>query len=209
MDALNIKSATVIGHDWGARLGYTLAALWPERVQWLAALAVPYETGVPSGAQLSYRQQQAYWYQWFFASERGREALQENRRELCRYLWRTWSPTWEFSDADFASMAASWDNPDWVDITLHSYRVRWGNAKIDPRYAKWEEKLKKHPAIQVPTVQLFGAEDGCVLPESITDQAASFPAGYRCEVVPGAGHCIPRERPDAVTALLLGGAAAV
>ena len=126
------------------------------------------------------------------------------RRELCHYLWQTWSPTWQFNEAEFAATAASWDNPDWVEITLHSYRVRWGSASTDLRYAAWEEQLNQHPVINVPTLHLHGAADGCSLPESAADQSASFAAGYSRQFVPGAGHFIPRERPDAIIAAMLG-----
>ena len=98
--------------------------------------------------------------------------------------------------------AAAWDNPDWVDVTLHSYRVRWGNAPKDPRYAAWEARLEKHPAITVPPVLLHGEEDGATLVGSTRGQERSFGAGYRREVLPGVGHFVPRERPAAVVAAL-------
>lgn len=200
LDALGIERAVVVGHDWGARLSYVLAALWPERVERLVTIAVPYQNGIPSGAEMNYSQQHAYWYHWFFASERGREALQGNRRELCRYLWRTWAPSWNFSDAELKATAASWDNPDWVDITLHSYRVRWGNAPQDPRFAELEARMRKNPRIPMPTVQLHGDEDGASLADAATaeEQAKSFPGGFRREILPGVGHFVPRERPEAI-----------
>ncbi len=200
LDGLGIERATVVGHDWGARIAYVLAALWPKRVERLVTVSVPYQTGIPSGAEMNYRQGHAYWYQWFFASDRGREALQGNRRELCRYLWRTWAPGWNFSEAEFEATAAAWDNPDWVEITLHSYRVRWGNAPQDPRFAELEARLKKHPIIEMPTVQLHGADDGASLADAATaeEQAKSFAGGFRREILPGVGHFVPRERPGAI-----------
>ena len=204
LDALGIERAIVVGHDWGARAGYYLAALWPERVERLVAISVPYETGVPHGSQLDYRQQHALWYQWFFASERAREALRDNRNNLCRYLWQTWSPTWRFTEDEFASTAGSWCNADWLDVTLHSYRVRWGNAPQDPRYAKWEERMVRHPTITVPTVHLHGGADGCSLANALPDQRGSFSGGYRREIIPDVGHFLPRESPEVVVQTILG-----
>jgi len=207
LDALKIEKAIVCGHDWGARCGYVLAALWPQRVSRLVACSVEYLTGIPNGSQLNYEQQRAYWYQWFFASERGREALRDNRRGLCRMLWKTWSPTWSFTDAQFEEAARAWDNPDWVDITLHSYRVRWGNAPIDARYAELEAKWASHPPIAAPTIHLHGAAEGVTLASALVDQRSSFTGGYRRELLPNVGHFIPRERPDAVVAAILSGEA--
>jgi len=167
------------------------------------AISVEYQTGITPGSRLDYRQQQAYWYQWFFASERGREALTDNRRGLCRELWRMWSPTWSFEDEAFSETAASWDNPDWVDVTLHYYRVRWGHAAITPRYAELEDRMKGRPTITVPTVHLHGQADACVLASSLTDQSSLFTAGYRRELLPGVGHFVPRERPEAVVAAIV------
>ena len=177
--------------------------MWTEEVERLVALAVAYETGVPPGSTLKFPQQQAYWYQWFFASERAREALTDNRETLCRYLWQTWSPNWRFTEEEFALTAGSWYNPDWVDITLHSYRVRWGNAAQDPRYLKLEERLKRHPTIPVPTVHLHGGADGCTLPDLLEDQSASFSDGYRRQIVPEAGHFLPRECPELIVQTVL------
>ena len=173
LDALNIGRAIVVGHDWGGRAGYAMAALWPERVARLVALSVEYETGVTPGFRLNYVQQRALWYQWFFASERGREALADNRRGLCRDLWAMWSPTWAFGEATFGRAAAAWDNPDWVDITLHSYRSRWGNAPADPRYANLDAELNSRPMIAVPTSGARAIQDRIAVAISRLDQAPS------------------------------------
>jgi len=203
LDSLELERVTVVGHDWGARIAYTLAALWPERVERLITLANIYETGMTPGSQLNYSQQQAFWYQWFFGSERGREALQDNSRELCQYLWKTWSPAWDFTPEEFARTAASWDNPDWVEITLHSYRVRWGNAPIDPQWVEKEERLKEHPPIFAPTIHFQGEIDGAVLADALKDQSASYVGPYRSHILPGVGHFIQRERPEVVLDTLL------
>ncbi len=205
LDALGIERVTVLGHDWGARTGYALAALWPERVEKLFALAVGYETGVKPGWQIPPAQGHAYWYQWFWHTERGREALERNHLEVCRYLWQTWAPHMEFSDAEFAATAAAWDNPDWVEMTLHSYRVRWGAAPKDARYDALEARLDPHPLITVPTVVLHGEEDGASLVGSSAGQEHSFTGGYHRRVLPGVGHFTQRERPQAVLQAVLEG----
>ena len=204
LDVMGIQKATVIGHDWGARAAYAFAALWPERVERLVGLASPYETGIKPGSQLNYDQGKAYWYQWFFGSERGREALQDNRRALCRHCWQHWSPTWKFTEEEFTTTAASWDNPDWVEITLHSYRMRWGNAPKDARSKAWEAELEKHPTIKVPTVQMHGALDGATLAGAVEGQAKCFSGSFEQKILPGAGHFIPREAPAAVVEAISG-----
>ncbi len=204
LGALGIKKAVVAGHDWGAGAAYVLAALFPERVERLVAMSSPYMVKVTPGSELDYAQQRFYWYQWFLGSERGREALQDNRREFCRFLWRTWSPTWKFTEAEFDATAPSWDNPDFVDVVLHFYRVRWGNAPKDPHYARLDAKLEKSPEITVPTFMLHGGAEECSLPASTANQAKLFPGGYHRQVLPGIGHFIPHEDPQAVLDVLLG-----
>ena len=203
LDALELEKVTFVGHDWGARAGYALAALWPQRVQKLVTLAAGYETGIKPGQEIEPKQAHAYWYQWLFNTQQGREALKNNRQELCRYLWRVWAPDWKFGAEEFEATAASWQNPDWVEITLHSYRVRWGNAPKDPRYAELEERLEKHPKIEVPTVLLHGENDGASLVDSSAGQENSFGAAYRRQVLPGVGHFVQRESPQSVIEAVL------
>ena len=196
LDHLGIDKVVLVGHDWGARAAYVLAALWPARVERLVAMAVGYETGTKTGQELDIDQVRAYWYQWFFHSERGREMLQNNRREFCRYLWHLWSPAWQFTEETFERTAASWDNPDWVEVVLHSYRFRWGAADPDPRYAALEEKLQPQPIISVPTLVLHGEQDGAALVASSEGKEQFFSGLYERRVLPGVGHYIPRERPQ-------------
>ena len=203
LDALHIKKVLLVGHDWGAGIGYVFAALWPERVERLVAMSSPYLPKVTPGSELDYGQQRLYWYQWFMGSERGREALQDNRREYCRFLWRTWSPTWKFTEGEFDVTAPSWDNPDFVDVVLHFYRVRWGNAPKDPHYAKLDARIAAHPEITVPTTLLHGGAEECSLPASTANQARLFPGGYHRQVLPGIGHFVPREQPDAAVRAIL------
>ena len=200
LDHLGIDKVVLVGHDWGARAAYLLAALWPERIERLVAISVGYETGIKPGNEISVEQIQAYWYQWFFHSERGREALQNNRREFCRYIWRLWSPTWRFDDDTFARTAESWDNPDWVEVVLHSYRFRWGAAAPDPRYAALEQRLTPQPTITVPTTVLHGELDGASLVASSEGKEQFFSGPYQRRVLPGVGHYVPREAPDAIVA---------
>ena len=205
LDHLGIGKVVLVGHDWGARAGYLLAALWPERVERLVALATGYETGIKPGNEISVDQIHAYWYQWFFHSERGHEALKGNRREFCRYIWHAWSPTMQFSEADFARTAASWDNPDWVDVVLHSYCFRWGAAPPDPRYEALENRLKPQPKISVPTTVLHGELDGASLVASSEGKEQYFTGRYERRVLPGVGHYIPREAPSAIVDAVLNG----
>jgi len=148
-------------------------------------------------------QERAYWYQWYFNTERGRRGLQENRREICRLLWREWSPTWRFDDATFDRTAQSFENPDFVDVVIHSYRHRYGNAPGEPRFDALERRLAERPPIEVPTIVLHGAEDTVDPPHRSESHLARFPAGTARRVVAGAGHFLPRERPAAVAEAIL------
>jgi pimeloyl-ACP methyl ester carboxylesterase len=197
LDALHLERVLLVGHDWGARAAYGVAALAPDRLLGLLACSVGYGTNAP-GQQLSFDQARAYWYQWYFALERGREALARDRRDFVRRTWSLWSPSWRFSDAEFDASAPSFDNPDWIDVTVHSYRHRWGEAPADARYADLERRLAAPAPVAVPTVMLHGAEDGATLPESSAGKERFFTAGYRREVLPGKGHFLPREAPEAV-----------
>lgn len=200
LDALGIARCTLVGHDWGARAGYGVAILAPERIAALVALSVGYGTNVP-GQALSYAQAQAYWYQWFFATARGEAALRDDPAALCRHLWRTWSPSWRFSEAEYERTAASFAAPDFAAIVTHSYRHRWGFATADandPNAVADGGRLAAIPPIAVPTLVLHGDEDGATLLEATEGRAASFAAHYERVVVRGAGHFVQREAPQAV-----------
>src|SRR2546422_452712 len=147
--------------------------------------------------------ERAYWYQWYFNTERGRMGLERNRREICRLLWQEWSPGWRFDDATFDRTAASFDNPDFVPVVIHSYRVRHGNAPSDPRFGEIERRLSARPPISVPTMILHGAEDTVGPPGRSEGELSRFPAGTERRVVPGVGHFMPREDPEAVVDALL------
>jgi pimeloyl-ACP methyl ester carboxylesterase len=196
-DALGLAQFHFIGHDWGARAGYALAVLAPDRLLTLTALAVAYGTNV-SSQRIDVHQLRAYWYQWYFATPRGEAALRTERAEFCRDLWRTWSPGWQFDPAEYAATAAAFDNPDFVDIVLHSYRVRWGFARGDRAFAADAARLEQIPPIAVPTVVLMGGDDGATLPHSAAGKEHLFTAGYALHVVPNCGHFLQREQPRAV-----------
>jgi len=196
-DALNLERYLLVGHDWGARAAYIAAALTPARVRGLLALSVGYATSTPS-AEISVEQAQAYWYQWYFGVERGRQALTADRRAFCKHLWKVWAPSWRFDEQEFIETAVSFDNPDFVDVAIHSYRHRWGYAPDDPRYAEVQQLTAENPPVAVPTVMLHGDEDGATRPETSAGKERYFTRGYRREIVTGVGHFIQREKPEVV-----------
>jgi pimeloyl-ACP methyl ester carboxylesterase len=199
MDALGIRSAGLAGYDWGGRAACIAAILAPERVRALVTIGgynVQDTLAPPRPA--STVQERAYWYQWYFNTERGRVGLAQNRREICRLLWRDWSPSYKFDDATFERTAASFDNPDFVDIVIHSYRHRHGNAPGDSRFDEIERRLAKRPPITVPTIVLHGGDDGVSVSRWSERELSLFPAGTPRHVVAGAGHFLPREQPGAV-----------
>ncbi len=200
-DALGLERFHLVGHDWGARASYALAVLAPHRLLTLTALAVAYGTNV-GAQQLGVEQLRAYWYQWYFATPRGAAALRDDRAAFCRDLWRTWSPGWHFADREYAATAASFENPEFVEIVLHSYRVRWGFAATDPAYASETALLDRLPPVEVPTRVLMGSDDGATLPASAAGKEQYFRAGYELKIVPQCGHFLQREQPATVLAAI-------
>ena len=204
MDALGIDRALLAGYDWGGRAACVVAALWPERVRGLVTISgYNIQDITMAGAPSDPMQEQRYWYQWYFHTARGRAGLAKNRRELSRLLWQLWSPNWQFNDATFEATAASFDNPDFVDVTIQSYRHRYGNAPGDPAYDDLERRLAAQPPIAAPTVVLHGECDGVGPPEQSADAARHFSGPYERKVVPVAGHFLSREAPQAVVDALL------
>jgi pimeloyl-ACP methyl ester carboxylesterase len=199
MDALGISQALLAGYDWGGRGACVAAALWPERVRGLVSINGYNIQHIPTaGRPGTAAQEHRHWYQWYFHTERGRAGLQENRRDISRLLWRLWSPNWQFDEATFAATAESFDNPDFVDVTIQSYRHRYGNAPGDPTFEPLERRLAERPSITVPTIVLHGACDGVGPPEQSEGHSAHFTARYERRVIPVAGHFLSRETPDAV-----------
>jgi pimeloyl-ACP methyl ester carboxylesterase len=204
MDALGLDRVGLAGYDWGGRAACITAILAPERVRALVTIGgynVQNTLAAPHPA--SAEEERAHWYQWYFNTERGRVGLEQHRREICRLLWQEWSPTWRFDDATFDRTAASFDNPDFVPIVIHSYRHRHGNAPSDPRFEAVERHLATRPPITVPMIVLHGAVDAVSPPHRSEGHMALFPAGTARHVVAGAGHFMPREQPRAVVDALL------
>jgi pimeloyl-ACP methyl ester carboxylesterase len=143
------------------------------------------------------------WYQFYFQLERGRAGLAANRRGIARILWQQWSPNWHFDDATLERTAAAHDNPDYVDVVIHSYRHRFGLAEGDPRYADLQRRLAALPAISVPTITLDGDADGIALPTDGTASAAKFTGRRIHHLIPRAGHNLPQEEPEAFAAAVM------
>jgi pimeloyl-ACP methyl ester carboxylesterase len=166
MDALGIRRAVFAGYDWGGRAGCVGAALWPDRCIGLVSVnSYNIQDIARAMAPMKPEREVALWYQYYFQLERGRAGLAANRREIAKVLWRQWSPNWNFDDATFERSATAFDNPDYVEVVIHSYRHRFGLAEGDPRYAEVERRLAAQPAISVPAITLDGAGDG-VFPAS-------------------------------------------
>ncbi|WP_372824645.1 alpha/beta fold hydrolase [Polaromonas sp.] len=208
MDALKIERAVLAGYDWGGRAACVVAALWPERCAGLVSfnsyniqnIARAMEPDTPAN-------EHSLWYQYYFHSERGRAGLSKDRRALIRLLWKLWSPTWAFDDATFERSAAAFDNTDFVDVVIQSYRHRFDLAPGDPAYAEIERRLATQPAITVPTITFDGADDGVRPPAPAAAHAHRFTGPRSHRVVPGVGHNMPQEVPrvfaDAVLELVL------
>jgi pimeloyl-ACP methyl ester carboxylesterase len=205
MDALGIPRASLAGYDWGGRACCVVSALWPERVVRLVTVGgYNIQNIAVSGRPASADREMRHWYQWYFNTERGRTGLAENRHEICRLLWRLWSPNWAFDDATYARTGPSFDNPDFVDVVIHSYRHRHRAAPGDPALAAIEARLATQPTIGVPTVNLEGACDGVDPTEPEDRDARHFTGHYRRAIVPVAGHFLPREAPEAFVEALVG-----
>lgn len=199
MDALGLEQAVLAGYDWGGRAACIVAALWPQRATGLVTVGGYNiqniaEAAKPGSPATEYRR----WYQWYFHTERGRTGLAANRGPLCRLLWELWSPNYRFDDATYKQTAASFDNPDFVDIVIQSYRHRYGVAPGDPALDTIEAQLARQPPITVPTIALQGEADGVSPPDRTERAARHFSGPYQSLIIPRAGHFLPREAPEAV-----------
>jgi pimeloyl-ACP methyl ester carboxylesterase len=198
MDALHIDQAILAGFDWGARSANAVAALWPERCTALVSVS-GYLIGSQAASQapLPPRAEHAWWYQYYFATERGRAGYGKYRREFSKFIWQLASPMWAFDDATFARTAAAFDNPDHVTIVIHNYRWRIGLAAGEPQYDDLERRLARLPAIAVPTITLEGDANGAPHPDP-SAYAGKFTGTYEHRSVPGGvGHNLPQEAPQA------------
>ena len=205
-DALRLPRFAVTGYDWGGRASCIAAALHPDRVR-AAVLCGGYsiQNTVTPGPPPAPRAVRNAWYQWYFNTEAGRQGLEKNRRALCRFMWEEWSPTWKFTDALYDLTAPSFDNPDFVDCVVHSYRHRNFNAPGEARFLEVEQRLAARPKVSVPTVVLHGGDDGFgrPVPETTPAERELFPNLIARRVVPGAGHFVPHEAPGEVATALL------
>jgi pimeloyl-ACP methyl ester carboxylesterase len=198
LDALEIENAIVAGFDWGARTANIVAALWPERCTGLVSVS-GYLIGSQEAGKhpLAPEAELQWWYQFYFATERGRRGYGDNRRDFNKLIWRLASPKWDFDDATFNRTAASFDNPDHVDIVIHNYRWRLAVGDGENQYGDLEEQLAEGPAISVPTITLEGDANGAphADPSSYTGKF-SGPYSHRT-LEGGVGHNLPQEAPDA------------
>lgn len=204
LDALGLSTVTLAGFDWGARAACIVAAQWPARVRALVTVAgYQIQDIAQAGAPLDPVQERRYWYQHYLQTERGRRAQRDMRAQLSRYLWQLWSPTWKFDDATFNKSVGSLDNPDFVDIAVHSYRHRLGNASGDPRHAALEAQLSRQPKIGVPSIALHGADDDVMPQQMSADHQRFFTGPYQRRLLAGVGHNPPQEAPAAFAQAVL------
>ena len=200
MDALKIPRAELAGFDWGARTADIVAALWPERVKALVSVSgyligsqASGKTPLPPSAELQ------WWYQYYFATDRGRDGYEKYRHDFARLIWKLASPQWTFDDATFERSAAALDNPDQVAIVIHNYRWRLGLAQGEPRYAALEKRLAEFPSISVPTITMEGDANGAPHPPEAA-YAKRFTGKYAYRLITGGiGHNLPQEAPQAFT----------
>ena len=197
MNALKIPKAVLAGYDWGGRAACVVAALWPERCIGLLScnsyniqdIKNSIEPSLPS-------MEQKLWYQYYFHSERGREGLLKNRDELISLLWKTWSPTWDFSKETYNLSANSFQNPDFVEVVIHSYRHRFKLVNGDPAYSMIENRLSKLPIINVPTITFDGEDDGVRPPSPELTDSLKFKGFHQHQILPKVGHNVPQEAPN-------------
>ena len=203
--ALGINRMALAGFDWGLRAGCITSILHPEMVAGFVAIGgYSVQDTVQKEQPAPAFREARMWYQWYFNTEQGRVGLEENRRDIIRYLWETWAPTWDYTDEAFNLSASSFDNPDFVDIVLHSYRHRHINAPGEDRFIEVELNLAKRPPITVPSIVLRGADSGVGAPsQDPSEDERNFTQLVARRIVSGAGHDLPVQRPDAVSAALL------
>jgi pimeloyl-ACP methyl ester carboxylesterase len=198
LDALQLRHAVLAGFDWGGRAACIVAAIWPERVRGLVTCTGYQIQDISQSAKpVDPEQERRFWYQHYFQTERGRQGLTEMRGEINRLLWKLWSPKWAFDDETYRRTAASFDNPDFVEVAIHAYRHRMGNAPGDPRYAKLEAQLAALPKIGVPAIVIHGAVDEVNPPQKSEGHKRHFIGYYERRVFENVGHNPPQEDPKA------------
>jgi pimeloyl-ACP methyl ester carboxylesterase len=204
LDALRIEKAVLGGYDWGGRAACVVAALYPSRVRGLVSVNGYNIQNIATAMQPDTPDKEhRLWYQYYFHSERGRAGLTQHRADFCRLLWSLWSPTWRFDDATYTRSAVAFDNPDFVEVVIHSYRHRYGLVDGDPQFSEIERRLAASPAITVPAVTLDGDADG-VRPLGGREAGLKrFTGRHENRIVPGVGHNLPQEAPAAFAAAVL------
>lgn len=200
-DALDLEKFAVVGHDWGARIAYVLALIIPQRLMRMVTMSVGWQPGeLPTP---SLKQARAYWHQWFMATKRGRQMVESNGKAFARVQWDHWSPPGWYNNSDFEQTAKSFENPDWPEITWHSYSVRWSEADKDPRYADLDRLVAAAQWISIPTLMIEGGSDAVTLPDSTEGKDKFFTGGYARHVILGVGHFPTREAPEAVNKIMM------
>jgi pimeloyl-ACP methyl ester carboxylesterase len=204
LDALQIEHAVLGGYDWGGRAACVVAALYPARARGLVSVN-GYNIQDIATAMRPARPEKEYrlWYQYYFHGERGRAGLTEDRRAFCRLLWSLWSPSWRFDDDTYMRTASAFDNPDFVDVVIHSYRHRFGLVDGDPQFDDMERRLAFMPSITVPAITLEGDADGVSPLAGRQASSKRFTARHDNRVVPNAGHNLPQEAPEAFAQAVL------
>jgi pimeloyl-ACP methyl ester carboxylesterase len=206
MDALDIEKAILAGYDWGARTANIIAALWPERCKALVSVS-GYLIGSPEANRMPLppKAELQWWYQYYFATARGRAGYEEYRHDFAKLIWQIASPKWDFDDGTFDRSAAAFDNPDHVDIVIHNYRWRLDLAEGEPKYDDLEKQLAEGPLISVPTITLEGDANGAPHPDA-SSYAKKFSGKYAHRIVKGGvGHNLPQEAPQAFTEAVVEG----
>jgi pimeloyl-ACP methyl ester carboxylesterase len=197
VDALGLSRPALVGHDWGARAVAIACGLMPGIASHLVMLSVGYGTNLPDQV-ISLEQAHRYWYHWLMATPRGDSVVRQDRRNFSRMMWDLWAPSGWYEPAEFEATADAFDNDDWPDIVLHSYRHRWGHAPGDPAYAADELALNPAPVLSVPTLMLHGEADGVSSLATSANKEAFFSGPYVRRLLPGVGHFPQREAPDRV-----------
>lgn len=200
-DRLGIGPFHYIGHDWGARTGYALAALFPKRLRSLVAISVPFEPGKASPPE--FPQARAFWYQWLLCTNPGEKKFRGDPKAFGQAQWDVWSPEGWYTKSDLNDAAKSWKGKDYEDVVLHGYRSRWGHAELDPRYADLQKKFETTLLLDMPTTHLHGREDHCELLETTDGAGKYFTAGHRRVVLDGVGHFPQREDPETTASAIL------
>ncbi len=201
-DGLGMQRFHFIGHDWGARAGYAIAATARERLKSLVAISVPFEPGPAKPP--AFPQARAFWYQWLLCSKPGEALFREDPVAFGRAQWDAWSPAGWYSEREFQETAKSWRGEDFKDVVLHAYRSRWGHAEPDPKYAAQQKVLEAAKTLDLPTLLIHGRQDACELKETTDGAERCFTGGYARMLVDGAGHFPQREASETTARAIVG-----